>query len=149
MPAVVYNATFKEKVAARIILRFMLRLRDRREWAARTLQRSYRSLREQRREMEVPGIHGKRAKFHMDCVLEERRRRWQSTRHRLMFLGLIPDLLVCLDDLRMKNQAIKDKAKRQLSPKLRDTGIDYEEVHERITRVKYVLRIIDSCFEWY
>ena len=89
--------------------------------------------------MGMPGIRGKRTKFRMDCIREEHGKRWPSEQHRRAFIRVIPDLLVCLDDLRMKNQLVKDKAIRQLGPKLKDTGVDYERVHERITQAKYVL----------
>lgn len=129
--------TNKKKVAGRIILRFLRMLRSRKR--ALVILRWYRAIRAQRRELESPGLIGIRARVYRDCmhVDFERGGQWPTRNHRLVFLGVIPNLLVCLDTIRVRLQSNKSRARR-LELQSAEADIDYEQLHERMKQARYV-----------
>ena len=129
--------TNKEKVAGRIILGFLRTLRSRKR--VLIILRWYRAIRAQRRELESPGLIGRRARFYRDCMRVdfERGGQWPTRNHRLVFLGVIPNLLVCLDTIRVRLQSNKSRARR-LELQSAEADIDYEQLHERMKQARYV-----------
>ncbi|KAL5495715.1 hypothetical protein ACEPAI_1179 [Sanghuangporus weigelae] len=129
--------TSEEEAAGHIILRFLWRLRRTKERAALRIQRWYRAIRAHLNELEHTGLRGKRARYYKDCLTVDfdRAKQWPSHRHRLVFLAITPDLLICLDALQVQLQANKSKAKKQLASKSKDAQIDYEKLHELLSQV--------------
>ncbi|KAL5518531.1 hypothetical protein ACEPAH_213 [Sanghuangporus vaninii] len=129
--------TSEEEAAGHIILRFLWRLRRTKERAALRIQRWYRAIRARLNELEHTGLRGKRARYYKDCLTVDfdRDKQWPSHHHRLVFLAITPDLLICLDALQVQLQSNKSKAKKQLASKSKDAQIDYEKLHELLSQV--------------
>ncbi|KAL5535095.1 hypothetical protein ACEPAF_3188 [Sanghuangporus sanghuang] len=134
-PPVVNSLTNEEKAAGRVIVRFFRTLRYRKE--VRIIQRWYRAVRARRRELESPGLCGRRARYHKDCLKVdlERGKQWPSHHHRVVFLGVVPDLLVCLDALQMQLQSNKSNANKQLASRSSDVQISYDNYEKLLEQL--------------
>lgn len=101
--------------------------------AAKIIQHYY--LAHVRRCMAKPlsGLAEKRAQHFLLCLEKANEFEWTHRRYKLLFLGAVPYVLVCLDVLYDGFIADKNKAKRQLRE---GTHLDFEDVNCRMTKAK-------------
>lgn len=62
---------------------------------------------------------------------------WRLRLHKLMFLGPLPHILMCLDKVQDKLQADKKRATDAIKDILEESHMEYDEVMRRMTQTRY------------
>ncbi|KAI5120222.1 hypothetical protein M0805_000036 [Coniferiporia weirii] len=108
--------------------------------AARTIQGSFRAYLARRNSKPPSALYERRAQYYFVAYLEEASRMiWpRKSLYRLLFLGALPHVALCLDLLRERIVSMKEIAKRQLKEgnhrELEEVGEQFESANDLLSK---------------
>lgn len=105
--------------------------------AARVFQVAYRKAMSRRRKMVKTAAEASRASLFDACLAESRTMEWPHNYYRLLFLGPLPHVLVCISGVQSYVVAAKEKAKKRWS---RASHQELEDIGKRRTELNGIFR---------
>ncbi|KII86508.1 hypothetical protein PLICRDRAFT_44106 [Plicaturopsis crispa FD-325 SS-3] len=109
--------------------------------AARIIERTYHQYVSRRTRATANGLAGTRFIIWNDCYQESQKMDWPHRYYRILFLGALPHVLVCLQTLQARVHASKAKVKRRMS---KAQHIELEELMTLQTEVSTLFQAVNK-----
>lgn len=87
------------------------------------------------------------AQLYTTCLKSLPEKIWSSRLHRIMFLGPLPHILLCLDKVQDKLQADRKRAIVAINNVAKQSHMDYDEITKRMAQTRYCIVVIAHYME--